>query len=99
MHPGQESPVPEKQELHESSQTESHWQGVRAGPQEGGDALRLPGTLTDTGAPGECPELPKGLQCVHGWNQEQLGGSSCRGSGQRELCVRDHDSNSTGPGA
>ena len=33
--------------------------------QEGGDALGLPGTVTDTCAPGECAELPKGCS-AHG---------------------------------
>ena len=46
--PGQESPDPETQELHQPSRAERGSQGVRAGPQEGGDALGLPGTLTDT---------------------------------------------------
>ena len=74
--PGQESPVPEKQELHQSSRAERRSQGVRAGPQEGGDALGLPGTLTDTCAPGECAELPKGCS-AHGMDP----GAARRGSG------------------
>ena len=68
--PGQESPVPEKQELHQSSWAERGSQGVKARPQESGDVLRLPGTLTDTCAPGRAPhpvaELPKGLQHLPG---------------------------------
>ena len=77
MSPGQESPVPEKQELHQPFQAERGLQGVRAGPQEGGDALGLPGTLTDTCAPGECAELPKGCS-AHGGTQ-----SSSEGLGRR----------------
>ena len=34
--------------------------------QKGGDALGLPGTLTDTCAPGECAELPKGCSARGG---------------------------------
>ena len=51
--PGEESPVLEKQELHQSPRVERHSQGVRPGPQEGGDALRIPGTLRDTCALGK----------------------------------------------
>ena len=77
MPPGQESTLPEKQEFHQSSRTERGSQGVRARPQEGGDALRLPGTLTDTCAPGECAELPKGCSAHGGTRRdpEQLGGA------------------------
>ena len=88
--PGQESPGPEKQELYQPSRKERHWQGARAGPQEGGDALRLPGALTEDLRPRESTphstaEVPKGLQRPPGRAQEQLGGSSGCGSGQRGL--------------
>ena len=56
--PGQESPVPEKEELHQSSRVERRSQGVRAGPQEGGDVLELPGTLTDTCSPRRVRRAP-----------------------------------------
>ena len=39
--------VPEKQELHQPSLAERRLQGIGAGPQEGRDALRLPGALTE----------------------------------------------------
>ena len=58
MPPGQESPGPEKQKLHQSSRTERHSQGVGAGSQEGGDALRLPGTLTEDLRTGESCHTP-----------------------------------------
>ena len=48
----------EKQELHQPSWTERRLQGGGAGPQEGRDALRLPGTLTDTRAPGRVRRAP-----------------------------------------
>ena len=51
---------PEKQELYQSSRAERGSQGVGAGPQEGGDDLRLPRTLTDgatAGADSRAPEL------------------------------------------
>ena len=72
MSPGQESPVPEKQELHQPSRAEGGSQGVRAGPQEGWDDLRLLGTLTQHLCPRESvphplAELPKGLQQAQGW--------------------------------
>ena len=56
----------EKQELQHSSRTERRSQEVGAGSQEGGDALILPGTLTDTWPQGEhaphpVAELSKGL--------------------------------------
>ena len=57
--PGQESSVPEKQELHQSSWVERHPQGVGAGRQDGGDALGLPGTLTDTCAPRRLHHTPR----------------------------------------
>ena len=49
----------EKQELHQPSQMERPSQGVGAGPQEGGDALRLPGTVTDTCAPERVCHTPR----------------------------------------
>ena len=57
--PGQESSVPEKQELHQSSWVERHPQGVGAGRQDGGDALGLPGTITDTCAPRRLHHTPR----------------------------------------
>ena len=77
MSPGQESPVPKKQELHQPSRVERGSQGVRAGPQEGGGAHRLPGALTEDLRPGgECHtprgELPKGLQSASGGALERL---------------------------
>ena len=90
--PGQESSVPEKQDLHQSSWAEWCPQGVRAGPQEGRDALRLPGTLTDTCDPGESAELPKGMQ------HAPRPGSSLEGLGRRlprrGLHGRERESNS-----
>ena len=94
MPPGEESTAPEKQELHQSSRAERRSQGVRAGPQEDGDALRFPGSLTEHLCPGEsvphaAAELPKGLQPANSWtgnNSEGLGrrlhveGSACPGS-------------------
>ena len=65
-------------------------------PRRGGDALRLPGTLTDTCAPGECAELPKGCS-AHGGTRsssEGLGGGSAEGAAGRE-----RESNSAGSGA
>ena len=76
--PGQESPVPEKQELHQPSRPERGSQRVGAGPQEGGGALRPPGTLTDTAPWGERAELPKGLQRMHALTR-----SSSEGLGRR----------------
>ena len=68
--PGQESPVLEKQELHQSSWTERHSQRVGAGSQ-GGDALRLPGTLTEElrlGRVCDIPRLSSQRAAVHpGW--------------------------------
>ena len=69
--PGQESSVPEKQELHQSSWVERHPQGVGAGCQDGGDALGLPGTLTDTCAPRRLHHTPRPSSLkdcrAHGW--------------------------------
>ena len=56
--PGQESSVSEKQDLHQSSWVEWCPQGVRAGPQEGGDVLGLPGTLRDTCTPRRVLQTP-----------------------------------------
>ena len=73
--PGQESTVPEKLELHQSSRVERRLQGVRAGPQEGGDALRLPGTLTEQLRHGEsAPSSLKGCS-AHALTRELLGGA------------------------
>ena len=69
--PGQESFVPEKQDLHQSSWAEWRPQGFGGGPQEGGDTLGLHGTLTDTCTPKRVHRAPEGLQgtCM---TQEQL---------------------------
>ena len=96
MSPGQESSVPEKQELHQPSQAERGPQGVRAGPQEGGDALGLPGTLTDTCAPGDAPSSLRAAACTAGpggtrSSSEGLGGGSAEGAAGRE-----RESNSAG---
>ena len=90
MSTGQESPVLEKQELHQSSRVERRSQGVRTGPQEGGDALRLLGTLTDTCAPERMhhtqrPSSLKGCSACSagpGSSSEGLGGGA---SAQRVL--------------
>ena len=71
MSPGQESPVPEEQELHRPSRAERGSRGGGAGPQEGGDVLGLPGTVTATARPGECAELPKGCS-AHGGTRRDL---------------------------
>ena len=80
--PGQESSVPEKQELHQSSWVERHPQGVGAGCQDGGDALGLPGTLTDTCAPRRLHHTPRPSSLkdcrAHGWTR-----SSSEGLGRR----------------
>ena len=82
MPPGQESSVPENQELHQSSRVERRWQGVRAGPQTGGDALRLPGTLTDTCAPGRACHTLR-LSSLTGCSRHTTGpGSSLEGLGR-----------------
>ena len=75
MSPGQESPVPEEQELHRPSRGKGA-RGELEQDQEGEEALGLPGTLTDTCAPGECAELPKGCSAHGGTRRdpEQLGG-------------------------
>ena len=97
MSPGQESPVPEEQELHQPSRAGGKGlAGSWSRTQEGGDALGLPGTLTDTCAPGECAELPEGCS-AHGRarsSSEGLGSGSVEGSAGRE-----RESNSAGPGA
>ena len=79
------------QELHQSSQMERRSQGIRAGSQEGEDALRLPGTLTEHLHPRESmphpmAELPIGLQHTHSLTQKQLGVGSGEGSEWRGLC-------------
>ena len=75
MPPGQESPVPEKQELHQSSWAERHSQEVRAGPQEDGDAVRLLGTLTEQLYTGEnAPSTLRGYR-MHALTPEQLTGA------------------------
>ena len=53
--PGQESPVPETQELHQPSWGGKGLTGSWSRTQEGGDALGLPGTLTDTCARESAP--------------------------------------------
>ena len=78
MLPGQESSVPEKQELHQSSWVERHPQGVGAGCQDSGDALGLPGTLTDTCAPRRMHHIlwPSSLKdCrAHSWTRSSFEG-------------------------
>ena len=49
--PGQESPVPEKQVLHQSSRTETYSQGTRAGSQEGQWSPQVPGVTKRGTAP------------------------------------------------
>ena len=87
----------EKQEFHHSSQTGRCSQGVRAGSQEGGDALRLPGTLTEhfgprESAPHQPPSSLKGCSAQR-CTLEQLAGGSAgapwRGAG---LLVRGNSS-------
>ena len=56
--PGQESSVPEMQELHQSSRVEWRPQGFRAGLQEGGDTLGVHGKLTDTCTPKRVNRAP-----------------------------------------
>ena len=100
MSPGQESPVPETQELHRPSRGKGA-RGELEQDQEGEEALGLPGTLTDTCAPGECAELPKGCSAHGGTGAARRGSgrgrdsmqSGLRGSGsrldglQRQLCT------------
>ena len=65
--------------------------------QEGGDALRLPGTLTGTCARGECAELPKGCSAHCGTRSSSEGlGRRLRGGG---CAARERDSTSAGSGA
>ena len=54
MSPGQESPVPEEQELHQPSRAERGCREVEQDP-GGRGCLGLPGTLTGTCAPGDAP--------------------------------------------
>ena len=77
--PGQESPVPEEQELHRPSRAERGSRGVGAGPQEGGDALRLPETVTDTCAPGESP-APRARSSSEGLGRRLRGGGCGAGA-------------------
>ena len=98
MSPGQESPVLEEQELHRPSRGKGA-PGRWSRTQEGGDALGLPGTLTDTCALGECAELPKGCSAHGGTRRDPvqlkgLGGGSAEGAAGRE-----RESNSVGAGA
>ena len=104
MSSGQESPVLEKQELHQTSRMERGRRELEQDPRRGGDALRLPATLTELLRPGEraphpAAELPNGLQRAQGWTQEQHRGSSVGGSLRRGLRSGERDSNSTGSGA
>ena len=85
-------PSLEKQEFHHSSRTGRRSQGVSAGSQEGGDDLRLPGTLTDHLRPGRARHTPrpsslKGCS-LPGWTREQLRGGSGRGTWGRGLLVQ-----------
>ena len=75
MSPGQESPVPEEQELHRPSRGKGARREVEQDP-GGRGCPRAPGTLTDTCAPGECAELPKG--CSARRDPEQLEGGGRR---------------------
>ena len=73
--PGQESSLPEKQELHQPSRAERHSQENRAGPQEGGDDLGLPGTLREQ-LHTEESALSSLKDCsAHSWTRAQLGGA------------------------
>ena len=98
MSPGQESPVPEEQELHRPSGGKGlagRWSRTR----EGGDALGFPETVTATARPGECAELPKGCSAHGGTRRDReqlggLGGGSAEGAAGRE-----RESTSAGPGA
>ena len=92
----------EKQEFHHSSRTGRRSQGVRTGPQEGRDALRLPGT-NSTCTPGRAPHTQKWLRQrlrEEGAARplEQLGSGSSRGSVQKGL-RRERESDSAGPGS
>ena len=104
MSPGQESPVPQKQGLHQSSRAERRWQEARAGSQEGRGCPQTPRDTNRHLLPGESaghtlqPSSLKGCSVPHG-AQEQLGGSSGGGSVRRGLLGPERDSNSTGPGA
>ena len=73
-------------------------QGVGAGPQKGGDALRLPGTLTEQLCPGESALSSLRAAAWHRWTREQLRGArtaALRRGGYAVECK----SNSAGPGA
>ena len=102
MSPGQESPGPEKQELHQSSQKERHSQETRAGSQEERGCPQAPrGTNRGTG-PGENThtpqaELPKGLECGLPGPESSSGSS---GGLQREGAAwpQEHDSSAQAPG-
>ena len=80
--PGQESTVQEKQKRHQPSRRERCCQGVGVGPQEGRDALRLPGALTEHLRPRESvPHPPAELST--GLQRAPLGpGRAGRGSGE-----------------
>ena len=68
--PGHESPVPEKQELYQSSQMERCMQGTRAGSQEGQWSPKVPRVTKRGSAPWgrtrhtQRAELLKGLECT-----------------------------------
>ena len=98
MSPGQESPVPEEQELHQPSRGKEARKEVEQDP-GGRGCPGLPGTLTGTYAPGECAELPKGCSAHGGTGAARRASGGGRGSTPRELCGRERDSSSAGPGA
>ena len=70
-------PRPREARASPISPMERRSQRVEAGPQEGGDALTLPGALTEHLRPGESAphstaELPKGLQPAPSGPRERL---------------------------
>ena len=104
MSPGQESPAWRSRSFTNLPGGKGAPRELEQDPRRGGDALRLPGTLTEhlrprESAPHPAAELAKGLQHGARPDPEQLGGGLGRGSMQRELRSWEGDSNSTSLGA
>ena len=100
MHPGQESSLPEKQELQQSSWAERRSQGVRAGPRKGGEALRLPGTLTEQLCTRKSvPSSLKGYSAPTAGHRSSSEGAARRGSGVGSAERRLHGREQLGGGS
>ena len=78
--PGQESPVPEKQELHQSSRMERVSQGTQAGPQEGRGCPQTSRGTNRGPAPQGRVRHTLQLSSLKGWSGHTVGPrSSCSG--------------------